>query len=121
IVLGPEMRSTGEVMGVSERFSIAFAKSQLAAGVVLPERGTIFLSVVDRTKRQVPELARRLAALGFELMATPGTARELEAAGIAVRTVKKLQEGHPNVLDHLIDGRIQLIINTPRGKGARTD
>lgn len=121
IVLGPEMRSTGEVMGVSERFSIAFAKSQLAAGVVLPERGTIFLSVVDRTKRQIADLARRLIALGFELLATQGTARELEVAGIRVRTVKKIQEGHPNVLDYLIDGHIQLIINTPRGKGARTD
>lgn len=121
IVLGPEMRSTGEVMGVSERFSIAFAKSQLAAGVVLPERGTIFLSVVDRTKRQIPELARRLVSLGYDLLATQGTARELEDAGIRVRTVKKIQEGHPNVLDFLIDGHIQLIINTPRGKGARTD
>jgi carbamoyl-phosphate synthase large subunit len=121
IVLGPEMRSTGEVMGVSERFSIAFAKSQLAAGVVLPETGTIFISLADRTKRHVDDLGRRLVGLGFTLMATPGTARALEAAGIAVKTIKKLQEGHPNVLDHLIDGRIHLIINTPRGKGARTD
>jgi carbamoyl-phosphate synthase large subunit len=121
IVLGPEMRSTGEVMGISDRFSIAFAKSQLAAGVVLPQSGTIFISVSDRTKRHVHDIASRLAALGFELMATPGTARELEGAGIRVQMVKKLQEGHPNVLDYLIDGRIHLVINTPQGKGARTD
>ena len=121
IVLGPEMRSTGEVMGVSERFSIAFAKSQLAAGVVLPESGTIFISVADRTKRHVVDLARRLRHLGYDLMATPGTGRELQAAGIEVTLVKKLQEGHPNVLDYLLDGRIHLIMNTPRGKGARTD
>jgi len=121
IVLGPEMRSTGEVMGTNGRFSMAFAKSQLAAGVVLPTEGTIFISVAPRTKRHVAPLAQRLAALGFELMATEGTARCLEDEGVAVRRVKKLKEGHPNLLDHLIDGNLQLIINTPSGKGARTD
>ena len=121
IVLGPEMKSTGEVMGTSERFSIAFAKSQLAAGVVLPESGTIFISVAAPAKQHVEPLARQLAELGYDLMATAGTARLMETAGIAVRRVKKLQEGHPNLLDHLIDGEIQLIINTPSGKGARTD
>ena len=120
--LGPEMRSTGEVMGVSDRFSIAFAKSQLAAGTVLPERGRIFLSVASQqAKDQIVGVARRLVALGFELLATAGTARALAAAGIQVEVVKKLQEGHPNLVDHLIDGRVQLIFNTPRGKGARTD
>ena len=121
IVLGPEMRSTGEVMGTSEWFSLAFAKSQLAAGVVLPETGNIFISVAARAKDQVVDLARRLAELGFGLLATLGTARLLEEAGIAVRIVKKLQEGHPNLLDLMIDGQVQLIINTPSGKGARTD
>ncbi|MBI2823378.1 MAG: carbamoyl-phosphate synthase large subunit [Planctomycetia bacterium] len=121
IVLGPEMRSTGEVMGVSERFSIAFAKSQLAAGVVLPHEGAIFLSLTARTKRYVVPLGEKLAALGFQILATAGTAQTLEEAGIDVRRVKKLQEGHPNLLDFLIDGQIQLIINTPSGKGARTD
>jgi len=121
IVLGPEMRSTGEVMGVSDRFSIAFAKSQLAAGVVLPRVGAIFLSVAVRAKHHVVDLAGRLDRLGYEILATEGTARQLEEAGIPVRRVKKLQEGHPNLLDHLIDGEIQLIINTPSGKGARTD
>ncbi|NBT12507.1 MAG: carbamoyl-phosphate synthase large subunit, partial [Planctomycetia bacterium] len=122
IALGPEMRSTGEVMGVSDRFSIAFAKSQIAAGILLPEKGRIFLSVASQqAKESMVGLARRLVALGFELLATAGTARALAGAGIPVETVKKLQEGHPNLIDHLIDGTVQLIFNTPRGKGARTD
>ena len=122
IALGPEMRSTGEVMGVSDRFSIAFAKSQIAAGILLPQQGRIFLSVASpQAKEMMTGLARRLVALGFELIATSGTARALADAGIAVEIVKKLQEGHPNLLDSLIDGRVQLIFNTPRGKGARTD
>jgi carbamoyl-phosphate synthase large subunit len=122
IVLGPEMRSTGEVMGVSDRFSIAFAKSQIAAGILLPQKGRIFLSVASpQAKEMMVGLARRLVALGFELIATAGTARSLAEAGIPVEIVKKLQEGHPNLIDSLIDGRVQLIFNTPRGKGARTD
>jgi carbamoyl-phosphate synthase large subunit len=121
IVLGPEMRSTGEVMGISDRFSIAFAKSQLAAGVVLPTQGTIFLSLTARTKKYVVPIGKKLVALGFSIVATAGTAQTLEDAGIQVKRVKKLQEGHPNLLDHLIDGQIHLIINTPSGKGARTD
>ncbi len=121
IVLGPEMRSTGEVMGISDRFSIAFAKSQLAAGTVLPLHGTLFISLADRTKGALVELAQGFSDLGFNLIATPGSARDLQAHGIPVQAVKKLQEGHPNVLDYLIDEGIQLIINTPQGKGARTD
>ena len=121
IVLGPEMRSTGEVMGISERFSIAFAKSQLAAGTVLPEHGTIFISVAARAKDQIAEIATRLAGMGFNLMATEGTARRLEEHNIRVQHVNKLQEGHPNLLDYLVDGGVQLILNTPSGKGARTD
>jgi carbamoyl-phosphate synthase large subunit len=122
IALGPEMRSTGEVMGVSDRFSIAFAKSQIAAGILLPQQGRIFLSVASQqAKEMMVGLARRLVAMGFELIATSGTARALVEAGIAVEIVKKLQEGHPNLIDSLIDGRVQLIFNTPRGKGARTD
>jgi carbamoyl-phosphate synthase large subunit len=122
IVLGPEMRSTGEVMGISERFSIAFAKSQLAAGVVLPpNQPMIFVSVTDRHKDRIGDLAQRLIALGFQLIATEGTARRLEEDGIQVLRVKKIAEGHPNLLDYLIDGKIGLVINTPSGKGARTD
>ncbi len=121
IVLGPEMRSTGEVMGVSERFSIAFAKGQLAAGVVLPEQGKIFLSVSARHKDQIVGLAQRLIHLGHELMATDGTAHRLREAGIAVERVKKIAEGPPNLIDFMIDGKVALVMNTPSGKGARTD
>jgi carbamoyl-phosphate synthase large subunit len=121
IVLGPEMRSTGEVMGISERFSIAFAKSQLAAGIDLPQSGRIFVSVADRHKSPAEKLARRLQAMGFQIIATSGTARRLQAAGIEVERVKKIVEGHPNLIDHLIDGNVALVVNTPKGKGARTD
>jgi len=121
IVLGPEMKSTGEVMGVSERFSIAFAKSQIAAGTLLPERGKIFISVADRAKEHTVGLAQRLHAMGFELLATRGTAKRLEEAGVPVTRLKKIQEGHPNVLDYMLDGELQLVMNTPSGKGARTD
>jgi len=121
IVLGPEMRSTGEVMGISERFSMAFAKSQLAAGTVLPQEGNIFLSVHNRHKPAAVELARRLAGMGFSLRSTSGTAEALEAAGIPCRRVKKIQEGHPNILDSFADRDVALVLNTPSGKGARTD
>ena len=121
IVLGPEMKSTGEVMGVSERFSIAFAKSQIAAGTVLPRSGKIFISVADRAKEHVVGLARRLEKLGYELLATKGTAQRLEEAGIKVQRLRKIQEGHPNLLDYMRDGQLQLVMNTPSGKGARTD
>jgi carbamoyl-phosphate synthase large subunit len=115
------MRSTGEVMGISERFSMAFAKSQLAAGTVLPQSGNIFVSVAERHKPAAVELAKRLADLGFSLIATSGTAAVLEAAGIACRRLKKIQEGHPNLLDLFADHEVALVMNTPSGKGARTD
>ena len=121
IVLGPEMRSTGEVMGTSDRFSIAFAKAQLAAGVVLPREGTIFLSLAAPTKKHAAKIGSKLKELGFSLLATEGTAKPLLEAGIDVKVVKKLQEGNPNLLDYLVDGAVKLIINTPSGKGARTD
>ena len=121
IVLGPEMRSTGEVMGVSDRFSIAFAKSQLAAGVVLPREGLIFLSVTSRYKAGLVAMGQKLHEMGHPLLATDGTARRLEEAGIPVTRVKKLAEGRPNLLDYLNDGQVKLVINTPSGKGARTD
>jgi len=121
IVLGPEMRSTGEVMGVSDRFSMAFAKSQLAAGSGLPREGAIFISVADKAKAEIADLAARLHRLGYSLLATDGTAATLEAAGVECRRVKKISEGHPNLLDILADGEVALVMNTPRGKGARTD
>ena len=121
VVLGPEMKSTGEVMGICDKLHIAFAKSQLAAGTVLPTEGKVFISVADRAKGNIAELARLLEGMGFILIATKGTAFRLEEAGVRVQAIKKLQEGHPNLLDLMIDGDLQLIINTPRGKGARTD
>jgi carbamoyl-phosphate synthase large subunit len=121
IILGPEMRSTGEVMGVDERFPMAFAKSQVAAGNVLPSEGTVFISMAHGFKELMIEPAQRLKKLGFRLMATAGTARTLKDAGIEVDAVKKIQEGRPNLLDHLANGDIHLIFNTPSGKGARTD
>jgi carbamoyl-phosphate synthase large subunit len=115
------MRSTGEVMGVSDRFSMAFAKSQLAAGTVLPQEGNIFVSVADRHKPAVIDLARKLANLGFSLLSTAGTAEALEAAGVPVKRLKKIAEGNPNVLDYFADRQVALVMNTPSGKGARTD
>lgn len=121
IVLGPEMRSTGEVMGISERFSIAFAKAQLAAGVVLPTQGNIFLSLNSRHKHALPELAQQLHDMGFNLLATPGSAKIVEESGIPVTVVKKIAEGSPNLIDYLKNEDVSLILNTPNGKGARTD
>ena len=121
IILGPEMRSTGEVMGSSERFSLAFAKSQLGAGIVLPNEGNIFLSVTQSHKEIIKDLAQRLHAMGYTLMATEGTAASIEEVNIPVTRVKKIAEGHPNLIDHLIDGEVALAMNTPNGKGARTD
>ena len=111
--LGPEMRSTGEVMGISDQFPLAFAKSQIAAGTILPDEGLVFISVADRDKPNAIELARGLRELGFDILATTGTAKVLEEHGITVERVKKIKEGHPNVIDHLIDGRVAFILNTP--------
>ncbi len=114
-VLGPEMRSTGEVMGVGENFGEAFSKAQLSAGQVLPTRGTVFVSVSDRDKVQIVEVARKFVDLGFRLVATHGTADVLESAKMHVERVYKVMEGRPNVVDLIKGDRIQLIINTPHG------
>ena len=122
IVLGPEMRSTGEVMGVDRSFAAAFAKAQMAAGTTLPRQGgTVFVSVANRDRPAIVPIARKLADLGFHLMATAGTARVLQSHGVSVEVVRKIHEGRPNLLDHLANDRIDLIVNTPSGKGARTD
>jgi carbamoyl-phosphate synthase large subunit len=115
-VLGPEMKSTGEVMGVAASFGEAFAKAQLSAGQVLPTTGTVFFSVNDHDKPAAVELARRYVHLGFKIVATEGTANVLEAAGLIVERVFKVKEGRPNVVDLVKGDRIQLIINTPRGQ-----
>ncbi len=119
--LGPEMKSTGEVMGISPTFGIAFAKSQLAAGEGLPMAGTAFISVNERDQKNVVPIARDLAALKFDLCATRGTALALDAAGLRVKTIPKLTEGRPNVLDLIVNGEIDLIITTPLGKTSRAD
>ncbi len=115
-VLGPEMKSTGEVMGVADNFGEAFAKAQIAAGQVLPLKGTIFLSVNDRDKEGVAALARQFVEMGFHLVATHGTAMVLEQAGLQPERVYKVKEGRPNVVDLIKGDRIQLIVNTPRGQ-----
>jgi carbamoyl-phosphate synthase large subunit len=121
IILGPEMRSTGEVMGIDDNFPMAFAKSQMAANSALPRSGRIFLSVADRDKADVVPIARGLADLGYRLLSTGGTARTLGAAGIKVEVIPKIQEGRPNLLDLMKNDEVDLVINTPSGKGARTD
>jgi carbamoyl-phosphate synthase large subunit len=115
-VLGPEMKSTGEVMGVADNFGEAFAKAQIAAGQVLPTSGTIFLSVNDHDKEGAVELAKQFQEMGFHLVATHGTAAVLEEAGLQPERVYKVKEGRPNVVDLIKGDRIQLIINTPRGQ-----
>ncbi len=114
-VLGPEMKSTGEVMGVADNFGEAFAKAQTAAGQKLPTQGTVFISVTDHDKTHVAEVARRFVDMGFKLVATAGTADILEGAGMTVERVYKVKEGRPNVVDLIKGERIQLIINTPTG------
>ena len=114
-VLGPEMKSTGEVMGVADNFGEAFAKAQTAAGQKLPTQGTVFVSVTDHDKPQVAEVARKFVDMGFKLVATAGTADVLEDAGMTVERVYKVKEGRPNVVDLIKGERIQLIINTPHG------
>ncbi len=121
IILGPEMRSTGEVMGIDDDFAAAFAKSQLAAGIDLPREGTVFMTMADAHKRSIIEPARRLQELGFRIIATSGTASFLREAGLNVENVRKLQEGRPNLLDLMANGDVQFIFNTPSGKGSRTD
>jgi carbamoyl-phosphate synthase large subunit len=120
-LLGPEMKSTGEVMGIARRFGNAFAKAWLGAGHKLPSGGTAFLSVNDRDKTVLVPVARALAGLGFELIATAGTAAFLQQEGLEVRRVKKLSEGRPHVVDHLINGEVQLIVNTPLGGESHLD
>ncbi len=121
ILLGPEMKSTGEVMGMDDDFGIAFAKSQIAAGTSLPEKGTIFLSVKDRDKEALIPIAQALSKMQYDLVATEGTALILKQNNIEVRSLKKISEGSPNVTD-LIDGSaLDLVINTPSGEKPRQD
>jgi carbamoyl-phosphate synthase large subunit len=120
-VLSPEMHSTGEVMGVGESFGEAYAKAIISAGIVLPERGTAFISVNEVDKGQAALIARRLNRLGFDLMATVGTAARLREVGLDVTTVFKVNEGRPNVADHIKQGEVALVINTPLGRASHYD
>jgi len=120
-VLGPEMRSTGEVMGISESFGGAFAKAQLSADNSLPENGTILLTVNDFDKSAVTPIARRFHEMGFRLVATEGTARHLRGRGIPVSRVFKVHEGRPHGIDMIVNGDVQLLINTPFGKHSQKD
>jgi carbamoyl-phosphate synthase large subunit len=120
-ILGPEMKSTGEVMGGASTFGVAFAKAQLAVGQQLPDRGTAFISVNDHDKPAVLPIARDLVGLGFDLVATRGTAAFLRENGLAADTVFKVNEGQPNAADHMVNGRIHLVINTPLGRASFFD
>jgi carbamoyl-phosphate synthase large subunit len=120
-ILGPEMRSTGEVMGISDSFGTSFAKSQLAAGNGLPLNGTVLITVNDPDKPTVVPIARRFHEMGFEVVATAGTAKYLRALGVPARSVFKLHEGRPNCLDRIVNRDVQLLINTPLGKHAQAD
>ena len=120
-VLSPEMRSTGEVMGVGENFGEAFAKAQLGAGTPLPETGRVFISVNDRHKHEAVDVARRFAELGYELIATRGTAAALQNAGLKTRTVLKVNEGRPNAADLIKGGTVQLVIYTAAGARSFSD
>ncbi|MEN9797616.1 MAG: carbamoyl-phosphate synthase, large subunit [Pseudomonadota bacterium] len=121
VILGPEMKSTGEVMGLAEDFASAFAKSQLAAGMQLPRSGTVFISVRDADKSAVAPLAERLHAMGYQLVATTGTAAVLKQWGIPVETVRKVLDGSPHVVDLISAGKVQLVLNTTEGKQAVSD
>jgi carbamoyl-phosphate synthase large subunit len=119
--LGPEMRSTGEVMGVGVNFGEAFLKAQISAGSPLPDKGTVFISVNDHQKPEAVKVAKSFAALGFQLVATRGTAAALRNAGMTCRTVLKVNEGRPNVVDLLKGGSVQLAIYTTAGAPAFHD
>ncbi len=121
ILLSPEMRSTGEVMGLDADLGIAYSKSQMAAGGPLPLKGRVFLSVSDAHKDEVVEVANLFANLGFDLVATSGTANVIQAAGLKVQTIAKIAEGRPNAIDLLKNREIQLVINTPAGQTPRAD
>ncbi len=121
VILGPEMKSTGEVMGLDADFAQAFAKSQIAAGNVLPTEGKVFLSVKDSDKEALIPIAKELADIGFDLVATGGTCTKLQEAGLTVERINKVMEGHPHIVDSMINGDIDFLINTTKGPQALSD
>ena len=120
-VLGPEMKSIGEVMGIARSFPEAYAKTRQAIDYAMPEHGTVFVSVCDRDKRAIAPVALSLRNLGYDLAATAGTAKTLRAAGIECSVLRRIGEGHPNVLDEMRVGRVSFVINTPHGHESRGD
>jgi carbamoyl-phosphate synthase large subunit len=120
-ILGPEMRSTGEVLGMADSFGLAFSKAQQGTQVRLPMSGTVLISVANRDKPAVVEVARQFAQLGFRIRATSGTQACLADAGIASDAILKRHEGSPNMLDAISGGEIQLVVNTPSGRESRID
>jgi carbamoyl-phosphate synthase large subunit len=120
-LLGPEMKSTGEVMGVANDFPAAFGKAQAGAGARLPLTGSVFITVTDGDKAAATQIAGALHDLGFDILATGGTARAIRRMGVPVETIPKISEGSPNVVDRIEAGDVDLVINTPTGSGARTD
>ncbi|MFA4889727.1 MAG: carbamoyl-phosphate synthase large subunit [Candidatus Omnitrophota bacterium] len=121
IILGPEMKSTGEVMGIDKDFGRAYIKSQIAAGQRLPKKGNVFISVRDKDKRAIVFIAKKLDDLGFAIFSTSGTAAALQRNGIKIKVLPKIAEGRPNILDLMKDGKIQMVINTPSGRLPRED
>jgi carbamoyl-phosphate synthase large subunit len=121
IILGPEMRSTGEVMGIDADFPHAFAKSQIAAGTLLPTTGNVYISVRNEDKKSAVPIAKAFAEMGFKILATAGTFDVLSAEKISATRISKLAEGRPNINDFIKNGQVQLIINTPTKKGPTTD
>jgi carbamoyl-phosphate synthase large subunit len=121
IFLGPEMKSTGEVMGIGPDFAEAFTRSQLGAGVHLPQEGCVFISVKDEDKKEMIPICRDLKGLGFALIATSGTAESLNKAGIETQTVNKVMQGRPHAVDYMLDDKINLVFNTAQGADAVRD
>jgi carbamoyl-phosphate synthase large subunit len=120
-LLGPEMRSTGEVLGIADSFGLAFYKAQTAAGLTLPTKGTVLVTVANTDKETILPTMSKLADLGFTILATAGTAEFLSANGVKTTPIKKLHEGRPNIVDAMRNGEIQLLINTPSGKESMYD
>jgi carbamoyl-phosphate synthase large subunit len=120
-LLGPEMKSTGEVMGIADTFGLAFYKAQAAAGTKLPLKGTVLLTVADKDKAEISPLAKRMKEMGFELFTTEGTGEVLKDNGVSTKRIKKLHEGRPNIADAIMNKEIQLVINTPVGQSSKYD
>ena len=120
-VLGPEMKSTGEVMGIAPTFPEAYAKTREAIEYEMPGDGAVFISVCDRDKRAIAPVALSIANLGYDIVATAGTAKTLRACGIDARVVRRVSEGHPNVVDLMAEGKVGFVINTPHGHASRGD